>query len=142
MKDGVGTALEFGGPVHIVGAKHFVDPLRDFACAGAPVRDPVTGWIVGVLDIGCYSRQSSPVLQSLVRTAAHDIERALLLDRDVLQQALFDAYARLDGRSRDAVLAVGRRVVMANPAMQTLLAWAVYTHFLSIEPVGNCCGPV
>lgn len=118
--NGVGTVLEFGESIQIVGAEHFADSLHDFACAGAPVRDPITGRIEGVLDISCFSKQSTPVLHSLVRAAARGIERRLLMDRNMLQQALFDAYSRLDARCRDAVLAVGHRVVMANERTQTL----------------------
>lgn len=119
--NGVGTVLEFGESLHIVGAEHFVDTLQTFACAGAPIRDPFTGRIKGVLDISCLSDHSTPIMHSMVRTAARRIENNLLLDRNQLQQALFDAYSRVDARSRQAVLAVGRRVVMANSPMQTLL---------------------
>jgi sigma-54 dependent transcriptional regulator, acetoin dehydrogenase operon transcriptional activator AcoR len=119
--NGVGTVLEFGESVHIVGAEHFVDTLQSFACAGAPIRDPFTGRIEGVLDISCLSQHSTPIMHSLVRSAARRIEHNLLLDRNQLQQALFDAYSRVDARSREAVLAVGQRVVMANPPMQALL---------------------
>ena len=119
--NGVGTVLEFGESVHIVGAEHFVDALQPFACAGAPVRDPFSGRILGVLDISCLSDHSSPILHSLVRSAASRIERNLLMERDLHQQALFDVYARVDARGRQAVLAVGPRVVMANATMQTLV---------------------
>ncbi len=119
--NGVGTVLEFGESVHIVGAEHFVEPLQTFACAGAPIRDPFTGRIDGVLDISCRSRDSTPLMHSLVRMAAARIERNLLMDRDQGQQALFEIYSRVDARSRGAVLAVGQRMVMGNAAMQTLL---------------------
>jgi transcriptional regulator of acetoin/glycerol metabolism len=107
--------------VHIVGAEHFVDTLQSFACAGAPIRDPFTGRIEGVLDISCLSDHSTPIMHSLVRSAASRIESNLLMDRNQLQQALFDVYSRVDARSREAVLAVGQRMVMANSPMQTLL---------------------
>ncbi|ODU05335.1 MAG: Fis family transcriptional regulator [Pseudonocardia sp. SCN 72-86] len=120
--NGVGTVLEFGESVHIVGAEHFVDTLQSFACAGAPVRDPFTGRIEGVLDISCLSDHSTPIMHSLVRSAARRIEHNLVLDRDQAQQALFDVYSRVDSRTRDAVVAVGARFVVANTAMRTLLA--------------------
>lgn len=120
--NGVGTVLEFGDSVHIVGAEHFVESLQPYACAGAPVRDPFTGRIDGVLDISCLSENSSPVMHSLVRSAAAGIENNLLADRNQQQQALFDVYSRVDARTREAVLAVGQRTVMANSPMQTLLA--------------------
>lgn len=119
--NGVGTVLEYGRSVHIVGPEHFVDTLQSFACAGAPVRDPFTGRIEGVLDISCFADHSSPILHSLVRAAAARIEHNLVSDRNQAQQALFDLYSRIDTRSRDAVLAVGPTLVMANTRLQTTL---------------------
>lgn len=119
--NGVGTVLEFGESVYVVGAEHFVENLHAFACAGAPIRDPFTGRIEGVLDISCLSDHATPIMHSLVRSSAGEIERNLLMDRNPVQQALFDAYTRVDARSRGAVLAIGPRVVMANPAMHSLV---------------------
>ncbi|MHA6781619.1 sigma-54-dependent Fis family transcriptional regulator [Pseudonocardia saturnea] len=119
--NGVGTVLESGRAVHVVGAEHFVESLQPYACAGAPVRDPVTGRIEGVLDVSCRVEHSSPILHSLVSSAAARIQDALLHDRDTGQQAVFDLYTRVDARSRRAVLAVGRRMVLANTVLQTLL---------------------
>ncbi len=119
--NGVGTVLETGGPVHVVGAEHFIEPLQAYACAGAPVHDPFTGRIEGVLDVSCRAEHSSPILRSLVASAAARIQHALLRDRDTGQQAVFDLYTRVDVRSRRAVLAVGRRMVLANTVLQTLL---------------------
>lgn len=119
--NGVGTVLEFGESVHIVGAEHFVETLQPFACAGAPIRDPLTGRIDGVLDLSCRTRDSTPLMHSVVRAAAAGIERNLLLDRDQAHRALFERYARVDARSRAAVLAVGQRVVMGNAAMHSML---------------------
>lgn len=119
--NGVGTVLEAGRSVHVVGAEHFVEPLQPYACAGAPVRDPFTGRIEGVLDVSCRAEHSSPILHSLVTSAAAQIQYALLRDRDSGQQAVFDLYTRVDARSRRAVLAAGRRMVLANTVLQTLL---------------------
>lgn len=119
--NGVGTVLEYGQSVHIVGPEHFVDTLQAFACAGAPVRDPFTGRIEGVLDISCFADHSTPILHSLVRAAAARIEHNIVSDRSQAQQALFDLYSRVDARSRDAVLAVGPTLVMANTRLQSTL---------------------
>lgn len=119
--NGVGTVLEFGESMYVVGAEHLVENLHAFACAGAPIRDPFTGRIEGVLDISCLADHATPIMHSLVRSSAAEIERNLLMDRNQAQQALFDAYTRVDARSRDAVLAVGPRVVMANPVLHGLV---------------------
>lgn len=119
--NGVGTAFETRQPVSVVGAAHFNESLVPFACAGAPVLDPLTGRIEGVLDVSLLSESWNPLIDALVRNAAGDIGRNLLLDRSHSQQALFEAYLRADTRTTHAVLAVGN-TVMLNRQAQHLLA--------------------
>jgi sigma-54 dependent transcriptional regulator, acetoin dehydrogenase operon transcriptional activator AcoR len=119
--NGVGTVFESGQPIQIVGPEHFHERLQPFACSGTPIRDPLSGRIEGVLDISCLVEHSSPLMHALVRSAAHDIERNLLIDRSQCQQALFETFVRADARSRGGVMAVGGTVVMANTAAQDLL---------------------
>ena len=47
--NGIGTALESGGPAHVFGHEHYAERLEGMACAGVPIRDPVSGKTVGVL---------------------------------------------------------------------------------------------
>jgi len=119
--NGVGTVFESGQPIQIVGPEHFHERLQPFACSGTPIRDPLSGRIEGVLDISCLTEHSSPLMHALVRAAAHDIERNLLIDGSQCQQALFETFVRADARSRSAVMAVGGTVVMANAMAQDLL---------------------
>ncbi|MDJ0350189.1 helix-turn-helix domain-containing protein [Cryobacterium sp. PH29-G1] len=138
--NGIGTVLESGQPLYIVGPEHYLEHLQPFACAGSPIRDPLTGRVEGVLDISCLSEHSSPLMQSLVRSAAHEIERNLLVDRSQRQQALFEAYVRVDAHTRGAVMAIGGTVVMGNAVAQSLFApdeqWTIHEHarYLMIAP--------
>ena len=118
--NGVGTVFESGQSVQIVGAEHFHERLQPFSCSGAPIRDPLSGHIEGVLDISCLTERSSPLMHSMARSAAQNIERNLLLDRGQCQQALFEAFMRADGRARGAVMAVGGSVMMANSHAEVL----------------------
>ena len=126
--NGVGTVFESGQPIHIVGPEHFHDRLQPFACSGAPIRDPLSGRIEGVLDISCLTEHSSPLMHSLVRSAALEIERNLLIDRSHCQQSLFESFMRVDSRSRGAVLAVGSAVLIANATAQNLLTATEQAH--------------
>lgn len=130
--NGIGTVFESGQPLYIVGPEHFHEKLQPFACAGSPIRDSMTGRIEGVLDMSCLSEDSSPLMQSLVRSAAHDIERNLLNDRSRCQQALFEAFVRLDARRRGAVMAIGDSAVMSNTIAQSMFEpteqWIIHQH--------------
>ena len=108
------------GTIHVVGPEHFHERLQPFSCAGAPIRNPLSGHIEGVLDITCLTEHASPLMHSLARSAAQNIERNLLLDRSQRQQALFEAFVRAEGRARGAVMAVGGSVVIGNSLAQVL----------------------
>jgi transcriptional regulator of acetoin/glycerol metabolism len=119
--NGVGTVLEAGQAVSVVGPEHFTEHLQAFACTGAPVIDPLTGRLEGILDVSALTQTWSPLMHTLVKSAAKDIGRNLLLDRSQAQQALFDTYLRADARStRQAVFAFADSVFMANGVAQAL----------------------
>ncbi|MDT0566693.1 GAF domain-containing protein, partial [Streptomyces sp. DSM 3412] len=92
--NGVGTALAERQPVLVLGREHFADCLSPFACAGAPVRNPLSGRVEAVLDLTCLRDDSDPAMLRLVREAAHDIEAALLEQATQREQALLAAYRR------------------------------------------------
>ncbi|RMB81472.1 sigma-54-dependent Fis family transcriptional regulator [Streptomyces shenzhenensis] len=119
--NGVGTVLEAGQAVSVVGPEHFTEQLQAFACTGAPIIDPLTGRLEGILDISALAETWSPLMHTLVKSAAKDIGRNLLLDRNQAQQALFETYLRADTRStRQAVFAFADSVSMANGAAQAV----------------------
>lgn len=119
--NGAGTVFESGQAVSIVGAEHYSESLRTFAAGGAPILDPVTGRVEGVIAIATLAHAWSPAMPILVKTAAREISRNLLLDRGQAQQAVFDAYLRVTARSvRVAVFAFGAALQIANPAAQRL----------------------
>ncbi|MFI8775320.1 sigma-54-dependent Fis family transcriptional regulator [Gordonia sp. NPDC062954] len=119
--NGVGTVIGSGKAVSVVGAEHYAESLQQFACTAAPVIDPITGRLEGVLDVSTVARAWSPLMHTLVRAAATDIGRNLLLDRSQAQQVLFNTYLRADARSsKRAVFGFAESVTMANAAAQTL----------------------
>ncbi|MGC9543426.1 SpoIIE family protein phosphatase [Streptomyces sp. UG1] len=98
--NGVGTALAERGPVYIVGREHFADCLQPFACAGAPVRNPLSGRIEAILDLTCLRDQGDPAMVRMVREAARDIEARLLEQASLRERALLAAYRRAGSRAR------------------------------------------
>src|SRR5215472_204784 len=76
--NGIGTALESGGPAHVFGHEHYAEKLEGMACAGVPLRDPVSGKTVGVIDLTCWRRDADPLMISLVQSTADQITQALV----------------------------------------------------------------
>lgn len=118
--NGVGTVFEVGAPVSVVGSEHFNQSLIQFACTGAPILDPLSGRVVGVLDASMLAESWNSLVDALVRSAATDISRNLLLDRSQDTRALFETYLRAAARPSRAVIALGETVMM-NEAARSLL---------------------
>lgn len=131
--NGIGTVFEAGASVSVVGAEHFTEALVRFACTGAPVVDPVTGRVEGVLDVSSLAESWTPLVHTLVRRAAADIGHELVLDRSRATQALFDAFVAADARPRQAVMAVGDSLMVNQRAQQLCTPaeqFAIHQHAL------------
>ncbi|MGW8565065.1 GAF domain-containing protein [Isoptericola sp. NPDC055881] len=72
-----GTALATRRAVQVIGAEHFSRPVQGLSCAAAPVRDPATGRVLGVLDITGRRAAATHVVLSLVRATVATVEREL-----------------------------------------------------------------
>jgi hypothetical protein len=65
-----GTALRLDAPVTIKSAEHFVRPVQRWSCAAAPVHEPGSGAILGVIDVTGGRAVDSPQTLAMVRAAA------------------------------------------------------------------------
>jgi hypothetical protein len=72
-----GTALRLDAPVTIKSAEHFVRPVQRWSCAAAPVHEPGSGTILGVIDITGGQDVDSPQTIAMVRAAARMAESEL-----------------------------------------------------------------
>jgi transcriptional regulator of acetoin/glycerol metabolism len=112
--NGIGTALESGGPTHVFGHEHYAERLEGLACAGVPVRDPMSGKTVGVLDLTCWRKHADPLLLSLVRSTADQLNQALSEMDNSRDLRLLQEYSRACRHTGGIVLALGHDVVMLN----------------------------
>ncbi|WP_280522723.1 sigma-54-dependent Fis family transcriptional regulator [Mycobacterium alsense] len=119
--NGIGTALETGRPAFIRGGEHFVGPLGELACAGAPIRDPITQRLVGVVDLTCWASRSNPVLLPLVKSLGSQIEDRLRESAHASEIALLEAYRNQARRFSFGVLAIGGDVLLMNRYLRQAL---------------------
>jgi transcriptional regulator of acetoin/glycerol metabolism len=120
--NGIGTALEVGGPAHVFGHEHFAENLEDLACAGVPIHHPVTGRLLGAVDLTCWRKDAGSLLLTLAKTTAEQIKQALLADASASQLELFQEYLRVCSRRTGIVFALGSDLVMLNERARTSLA--------------------
>lgn len=92
--NGPGTALATRAPVHIVGAEHFCESWQQWHCAAVPLRDQVTGRVLGALDISGPRDVAHPHTLDLIvalgiaveqMLAARDVERRYLVVHKLLE---------------------------------------------------------
>jgi len=72
-----GTALRLDAPVQILAAEHFARPVQQWTCAAAPIHDPVTQAVLGVVDVTGGDDIATPQALAMVRAAARMAEAEL-----------------------------------------------------------------
>src|SRR5258708_5464469 len=119
--NGIGTALEGGRPMHVFGHEHYAEHLEDLACAGVPIKHPISGRTVGAVDLTCWRKDADPLLIALAKTTADQIIQALLNDSSAQEVQLLQEYLRACKRTSGIVLALNPDVVMLNDYARQVL---------------------
>ncbi|MET0763722.1 MAG: helix-turn-helix domain-containing protein [Blastococcus sp.] len=119
--NGIGTALEARGPAQVFGHEHYVEHLEELACAGAPIRHPVTGKVLGVVDLTCWQRDAGPLLVATAGTLTRRIEQMLLEEVGNRELAVLNDYLVACRRSRGAVIGLCDDLLMMNDRARELL---------------------
>lgn len=116
--NGIGTALITGKPVHVHAAEHFSEGIKAWTCVGSPIRSPIDGSIIGIIDFSGPQAIFHRHNVALAVIAANHIELALSekirLERIRLLEA---SISRMPGMgSSDGVVILDRfgRVVHHN----------------------------
>lgn len=111
----IGTALVTGEPVQIRGAEHFVESHTRWGCAAAPLTDPWTGDLLGVVDVSGPSHTLHPAELGLVAMAA----RLSALEALEARRAALD---RLRAVALPVMARVGGPALVVDPAGHLALA--------------------
>ncbi|NUS95695.1 MAG: GAF domain-containing protein, partial [Nocardia sp.] len=75
--NGVGTALALGRAFQVRGPEHYLSVAADFTCTAAPIRDPRSGAVIGVVDVTCPTGSTNELAVPLVTAAARLAEAHL-----------------------------------------------------------------
>ncbi|MHA6780116.1 sigma-54-dependent Fis family transcriptional regulator [Pseudonocardia saturnea] len=118
--NGIGTALEGRGPAQVFGHEHYAEHLEDLACAGAPVRHPVSGKVLGVVDLTCWRSDANMMMVAIASTVAKRIEELLLEQSGRRELALLHDYLIACQRGRGAVFALSDDLLMMNDRAREL----------------------
>ncbi|WP_236825414.1 MULTISPECIES: GAF domain-containing protein [unclassified Blastococcus] len=72
-----GTALAVDAAVQIYGSEHFRRAVQPWSCSAAPVHDPVSGALLGAIDVTGGDHVASPHVLTLVRATVAAVESEL-----------------------------------------------------------------
>jgi hypothetical protein len=101
----VGTAAALDHPVQIFSAEHVVEAVHPWTCSAAPIHDPATGELIGVVDVTADLRTHHPHTLSLAALAALAAETALHLRSLKMAERLRERWeAAIRGRRTPSIL--------------------------------------
>jgi GAF domain-containing protein len=114
----IGTALAADHAVQVFASEHFNEAVQRWTCAAAPVHDPDTGQVIGVIDLTGEMATVHPHSMAVATATAQAVEahlRCEILDRD---GRLLSRYGDqlTTGPGPRALLAPSGRVIASQPA--------------------------
>ena len=103
----IGTALAEAAPVQLFSAEHFEQAQHPWYCTAGPVHHPVTGELLGVVDVSGPALTLHPVIAALVETAVR-------LAESRLWRAHEERLEQLRRRARGVLATLGGPVLLVD----------------------------
>lgn len=107
----IGTALAADHAVQVFAAEHFNEIVQNWTCAAAPVHDPESGKLLGIIDLTGKMATVHPHSLAVASTAASAVEfhlRCELHEQDVRLRARYRARIAVGADPRALVTSSGR----------------------------------
>lgn len=130
----VGTVLATDRPVQIFATEHFMEVVQAWTCSAAPVHDPETGELLGVIDLTGLLEDVDPHSLAVATTTARAVEahlRRFAQERD----------DRLRARHRGSITGAGERRALVLPTGRLLVddprGWLLGGTQLELPPGGG-----
>src|SRR3954454_17196086 len=89
----IGTALAVDHAVQVFAAEHFSDPVQRWTCSAAPIHDPDTGELLGVIDLTGDFSTVHPHSLAVATATAQAVEATLRLELQEIDALLRARYA-------------------------------------------------
>ena len=143
-----GVALALDHEVQVFASEHFSRGVQRWSCSAAPLHDPDTGALMGVLDLTGEDHLASPQALALVRAAATAAEMEIRAQRisgllpapglpaDLAAPAPTLARLRVLGRDQGLLELDGRSVELSGRHSEILLLLARHPRGLTGEALG------
>ena len=124
--NGIGTALATGMPAHIYAAEHYCQGMKGWTCAAAPIREPGTHAILGVIDISGPPSTYQVNNLTLAIASARQIETALAQRMSLEHLHLLEAcLQRLSTSDAADMIAIDRSGLVVHSTARVALPVAL-----------------
>jgi hypothetical protein len=114
----IGTALAADHAVQVFAAEHFNEVVQEWTCSAAPVHDPDTGRLLGIIDMTGRLGTVHPYSLACAIATARAVEahlRWLMGERDAWLRARFEDRVVAGGSRASLVTPSGRVISGAEP---------------------------
>jgi PAS domain S-box-containing protein len=102
--NGIGTVLAADHALQVFASEHFNQRHHGWACSGAPVHDPVSGRVLGVVDLSSPWQRDDPLSLEFATAAAQALEQCLADVRRDSDARLRRRYSDLATRATDLLV--------------------------------------
>jgi hypothetical protein len=129
----IGTAIAADHAVQVFGPEHFNEVVQRWTCSAAPIHDPDTGKLLGVIDLTGDFSTVQPHSLSVATATAQAVEASLRLgmqEHDLRLRARYGGHVAVAPDSRALVTATGR------PLTEVPVSWGARGR-LAIPPGGG-----
>jgi DNA-binding CsgD family transcriptional regulator len=91
-------------------------------CAGAPIIDPRSGRVVGVVGLTALAGEGSALMLPLAARAAHEVEQRLVDESGVTQRLVLQRFLQERRRAKGPLVFVTEHTIITNAAADRLVA--------------------
>jgi hypothetical protein len=128
-------ALDGGRPAEVFSAEHYAAMVHGWCCFAAPLRDPVSGLPLGVLDLSSTWERAHPMALATVRALALAAQAVLDAELPPGRKPAIAPSTAVSGRTRVRVLG-GREVSRSGMVVPLALRQAEIVALLALAPDG------
>ena len=115
----IGTAMAASHAVQVFAAEHFAEPVQRWTCSAAPVMDPDSSKLLGVIDLTGDFSVVNPLSLAVVVATAQAVEAVLRGELHERDDRLRTRYAELLGpASAGAALVTGTGRILLDPGQR------------------------
>ena len=119
--NGVGTSLESRRPTLVVGDQHYLEAFQSFACAHAPVVDPLSGRVEGTIGVVCPVDATNSLLLTTATQLAHELARLRAEQSSPTEKFLLQQFLGARRSTNQAIATIGDGVFIGTPRARRLL---------------------